>query len=853
MERQPPSPETPAPAPACGGWAFWLGSVALLGWVLGCALQLGEPVLAPAGRYAGLLAASLGAGLALVWVGRRRSSKAGAVLGWGSVFVLALGLGFSQTGLRAVWLAQQALPASLEGQRLVLTGMVAAMPTRQAQGLRFVFDVAEARTLAGEPVHVPARVLLGWWGGPQLAADGERFDVYRQPADLRAGEVWRFTATLRAPHGSRNPHCFDAELWLWEQGIRATGSVRVALRDAPPQRLEATARHPVEQARQAVRDAIEDRVGAGSTPDDDGDTEAAGRARARIAGVLAALVTGDQSSIEHADWEVFRTTGVAHLMSISGLHITLFAWAAGLVVGALWRRSARLCLWLPAPTAAAVGGLLLAAAYAGFAGWGVPAQRTVLMLAVMVALRLLGRPWPWPTVWLLALAVVVALDPWALLQAGFWLSFVAVGVLFATDLKAQEDRNTPVKRLILSKVSALLREQGVVTLALTPLTLLLFGQVSLVGLLANLVAIPWVTLVVTPLALGGVLAPPLWTLSAWALTPLMALLEALSALPWATLSVPAAPWWVGAVGVVGALLLVLRLPVPVRLMGLPLLLPVLLWPVARPAPGQFELLAADIGQGNAVLVRTAGHTLLYDSGPRFSSGSDAGTRVLVPLLRALGEPVDMVLLSHRDADHTGGARAVLRMQPRATLLSSIEPEHELQAVRPATRCVAGQRWVWDGVRFEVLHPVPEDYATARKTNALSCVLHVDNGEHRALLVGDIEAAQEAAVLARAGQAQALRSDVLLVPHHGSKTSSTAAFLDAVAPRWALVQAGYRNRYGHPAPEVLARYQARGIQVIDSVHCGAAQWSSAEPGRMVCERERVPHYWQHRAPPLGNAE
>ena len=223
-------------------------------------------------------------------------------------------------------------------------------------------------------------------------------------------------------------------------------------------------------------------------------------------------------------------------------------------------------------------------------------------------------------------------------------------------------------------------------------------------------------------------------------------------------------------------------------------------------PAQFELLAADIGQGNAVIVRTATHTLVYDSGPRYSPESDAGHRVLVPLLRALDERVDTLMLSHRDSDHTGGAAAVLAMQPQAALLSSIEDGHELQALRPSQRCAAGQRWQWDGVDFEVLHPSADDYQAANKSNAMSCVLRISNGAHTVLLAGDIEQAQEARL---AQQGAALKADLLLVPHHGSKTSSSDAFLDAVRPSLAVVQAGYRNRFGHPAAPVLERYRAQG--------------------------------------------
>jgi competence protein ComEC len=268
----------------------------------------------------------------------------------------------------------------------------------------------------------------------------------------------------------------------------------------------------------------------------------------------------------------------------------------------------------------------------------------------------------------------------------------------------------------------------------------------------------------------------------------------------------------------------------------------LLWQPARPAPGQFELLAADIGQGNAVLVQTATYALLYDAGPRYSRESDAGHRVLVPLLRALDVRLDTLLLSHRDSDHVGGAPAVLAMQPQAALLSSIEPGHELQRLRPVSRCEAGQQWDWDGVRFEVLHPQAADYDAARRSNALSCVLRVSNGTQTLLLAGDIEQAQEAQLLAAGAP---LKADLLLVPHHGSKTSSSAAFLEAVAPQLALVQAGYRNRFGHPAPPVLARYAERGVPVFDSAHCGAMGWDSARPQAMRCQRALARRYWHHR--------
>ncbi len=848
-------PLRPLAAPVSFGLLF-------AGFIGGVALQLRQAALWPAADYLalGLLALAV-AGTLYGFVALQRLSFPGTGAAGLAVFLVAALIGFGLTGWRANAFQSGSLDPALEVRDIAVTGTVLAMPQISEDAVRFRLAVESAR-LNGETVKLPPQILLGWYSGfagretktssaEYSDASELALELQRKPQPLRAGERWQMTVRLKAPHGNSNPHGFDYELWLWEQGIQATGYVRAGPHDAPPVRLSVSWQYPVEQARQAVREAIYQRV-----------------ENRQLAGVLTALVVGDQNAIERADWDVFRATGVAHLMSISGLHITMFAWLASLLLASLWRRSVRLthrlCLALPASQAGALGGLMLATLYALFSGWGVPAQRTIWMLAAVVLLRQSGRQWPWLQIWLLAMAVVVALDPWALMQAGFWLSFVAVGVLFATDSGANNADESRTKGLFYSlnpfwtgfwpgRLSSALaslgraaREQWVVTLALTPLSLLLFNQVSLVGLLANAVAIPWVTLLVTPLAMLGVLWSPVWDAAAWAVGLLAVFLQWLANWPMASVSVAAAPLWCAAAGVLGGGLLALRLPWHWRALGIPLLLPVLLWQPVRVDPGQFELLAADIGQGNAVLVRTATHTLLYDTGPRFSRESDAGNRVLVPLLRALGDRVDMLMLSHRDSDHIGGAPAVLAMQPQASLLSSIEDSHELQALRKSTRCVAGQHWVWDGVAFDVLHPAAADYDGANKSNAMSCVLRVSSGAQTALLVGDLEAPQELRLVAAAPER--LKATVLLAPHHGSKTSSSAAFLDAVQPALALVQAGYRNRFGHPVALVVERYDARGIRLVRSPLCGAASWQSSQPAEVTCQRQQGQRYWHHVAGP-----
>jgi competence protein ComEC len=323
-------------------------------------------------------------------------------------------------------------------------------------------------------------------------------------------------------------------------------------------------------------------------------------------------------------------------------------------------------------------------------------------------------------------------------------------------------------------------------------------------------------------------------------------LGVLASIPGAVWTAPMAPAWAQWAGLAAAALLVVPLPWRARLLAAPLALGLLVPPRELPAEGQFEVVAADVGQGTALLVRTRSHALLFDAGPQYSRESDAGQRVLVPLLRTRGDQrLDVLMLSHRDLDHVGGAASVLGAVRVASLSSSLEPGHPLLAAAgEARRCEQGQRWRWDGVDFSVLGPAPADYQRPLKPNAMSCVLRIAGAGRSALLTGDIEREQEAALTAAHGAA--LRSDVLIAPHHGSRTSSTAAFLDAVAPAVAVFQAGYRNRFGHPAADVLERYRARGIAIVASPQCGAWLWHSAEAGPGRCQRDLGRRYWHQRA-------
>lgn len=777
------------------GALVWLAC--LLGPVLGAALQLQQAELWPGRAYVAVAGASaVGAWVVRQWGPPRR--------GWVAVGagVVMAGLMFAWVGWRAVQQAATALPPALEGQVLQVTGRVVDLPQQTPTGWTFLLDTDSV--VSGGPA---------WQGRLRLQWRSEGAVVQR----LEAGQRWRLPVRLRAPHGLSNPHGFDAEAWMWESGIQASGHVGTS--GAPPQLLEPASVWRVAVWRQWVRDRLQAHV-----------------PEARLNGVLTALVVGDQRGIDAPDWDVFRRTGVAHLVSVSGTHITMWAVLATAAVGWAWGWMARwapgVALRWPRPWVAQWGGLLLAAAYALFSGWSVPAQRTVWMLLVVVWMRTGGWRWPWYMGWLLVMNVVLWLDPWAVLQPGFWLSFVAVGLLFSTqtgaDQRDGESRWAPV--------GTLLRTQVVMTVALTPLSWLWFGQASLVGLLANLLAIPWVTWLLTPLAMAGVIFSPLWQAAAWCLAGGMQVLEVMAQWSWAAWERPALPGGVAALTVLGGALLVWKLPWHWRAWGGVLVWPALVYQPARPAEGAFDVQALDVGQGAAVVVRTAAHTLLFDSGP-----PAAVERAIVPVLRGSGDRLDGVVISHNDSDHASGLDVLTRFHPRAQWWASFAAS----AGAPGPRlqpCEAGHTWQWDGVTFRFLHPSPEDGSDRAPDNARSCVLQVQAGGVSALLTGDIGVAQEAQVLRRY---PSLQAQWLLAGHHGSHTSNGPLWLQTLQPEWVVVQAGYRNRYRHPAPEVVRRFEALGLRWINTVDCGAARWSSQHPEVMACHRQQTQRYWHHR--------
>ncbi|MDP2826687.1 MAG: DNA internalization-related competence protein ComEC/Rec2 [Sulfuritalea sp.] len=733
-------------------------------------------------------------------------------------FVAAAMLVSTAAALGFVWAASFAhlrladeLPAAIEGRDIELSGVVAGLPQALERGVRFEFEVEQAAP------GVPPHISLAWYRGRD-DADDEASSLI----PVRAGERWRFTVRLKRPHGNLNPHGFDYEAWLFERAIRATGYVR----PRSAERIEAQVWRPAYMV-EMLRETIRDRFRA-ALPD---------VTSAPYTGILIALAIGDQQAIDAELWQTFARTGITHLMSISGLHVTMFAGLAYALINWLWRRSAKLPLRLPAQHAAAAGGFLAAFFYCLLAGFAVPAQRTLYMLGVVAAARLWGREVAASRVLLLALLLVLLLDPWAVLAAGFWLSFVAVALLFHIG----SGRLGPAHWLIEWG-----RAQWAVTLGMLPALLALFQQFSLVSPLANAVAIPLVSFVITPLALAGALPllDPLLGLAHFITTWLMVFIDWLAGLPLAMWQQAAPTVWAVLLALAGGVWLLLPRGFPARWLGLLAFLPLLTVAPPRPASGEAEITVLDVGQGLAIHVQTAAHDLLFDAGPAFSADADSGNRIIAPYLRAKGvRGLDVLVISHADKDHEGGAVSVLAALPVAILKSSLPFEHALSAQPvPQQLCQEGESWHWDGVRFDMLHPGVE--LLSRKTNDASCVLRVTAGGRSMLLTSDIEAVSEQALLER--HPADLAAEVMTAPHHGSRTSSTPEFIAAVAARDAIFPVGYRNRFGHPREDVVARYVQSGARLHRTDADGAVRVDLGSTGiAFRHEREVRRRYWHAR--------
>jgi competence protein ComEC len=843
---------------ALPGWGGWLGLLALGVVVMVVAawgLQ-GEPTPAPA-RSTELSR----------WRSRNLwyDPRLRALAGWSAVWCAAVCVGFGYAAVRAEMRLAVGLPQAWEGRDIDLVGSVRGLPAQDEKGARFLFEVESADVPVAAFPHV---LQLSWIAGET-----------RTPV-LQPGERWRLTVRLKRPHGNGNFGVRDAEATLLARNVRATGYVSAPARAARLPGEASGVQVTVDRWRAALRTRIDTVL-----------------ADAPHRGIVVALALGAQDEVSAADWLLMRGTGTSHLVAISGLHIGFVAGLAGWLAGAVWRRSGWIGrnwpLRMPAQIVSATGGAAFAALHAALAGFNVPAQRALWMAGVLALAFVSGRNLARSTVLCWALGLVLLIDPWAVVSAGFWLSFCAVAaILFAMSGRVRwrsgsgpggrltgggigrrhgrdaghgdaghggspggydypsrrfaNLRATLHRRLVAlrDRLHSAAHVQFAVTVGLAPLTVYWFSQIPLIGPVANAFAIPWVSLLVTPAVLAGVALPaPVDALAFHAAHSLLNLLGAflhfLSGPGWTLWWLPQPDAWTLAAAALGVFWLLAPHGWPLRwaapLTWLPLLIPT----PPGPPPGTFRLTALDVGQGTSVLIETAHHTLLFDTGPGPES-THAGERVVVPFLQAHGvRSLDTLIVSHADSDHSGGAPAVLDAIRVEQMVAALPPSNALwsNAQQHGARtvpCAAGQRWQWDGVEFAMLWPdagplrgKPNEHCCVLRVSTLAAVASDPRSRNQltpppvaALLTADIEAPAERVLLAR--DRGALRAQVLVVPHHGSKTSSTEPFLDSIDPSISLFQVGYRNRFHHPNAGVFERYMARHIELGRSDQDGAVR-------------------------------
>ncbi|TAK54836.1 MAG: DNA internalization-related competence protein ComEC/Rec2 [Gammaproteobacteria bacterium] len=709
----------------------------------------------------------------------------------------AVCLGFAWTAHGAGQLLARDWPCARDREDLPLTVRVVAPAVARDGHVELELRVLEPRG----PGAPQGRLRLSWYDAPVLP---------------RPGQDWRVTARLRCRSGFANGGGSDRELDLLRQRIVATGYLRT---DPPPELLvERPWRHPVERLRSRVATDI-DRVLAGGPS----------------AGVLQGLAVGLRGAIPGELWEAFAATGTAHLIAISGLHVTAFALVVLILLRAAWRLPGCGALrWRVGLESALV--LVATAGYTLLAGASLPALRTLAMVAIVTGLRALRRTSIAPRTLALAALVLVAGDPLAVSSAGFWLSFVATWALLAL---ADAGQGWPARLVTFA------RAQWTLLIVLAPVLAVAFGRLSLVAPLANAVAIPVFSFLLLPATLAG---------TAFALVA-----PGSPAAPWGSLGKlldQVWPWLIWAGQLPGATWATARQPLPVvalaglaialalvlpqrglRIAAAAMLLAVICGRGPQPGPGTWTLAVLDVGQGLAAVVRTGQHTLVFDTGPRWRGGGTAARTVLVPWLRAAGvRRIDRLVVSHGDADHAGGVATLQQALPVAQL--SVGPD--LAGAGTVARCSAGQQWDWDGVHFRFLHP-PGDFVGS--DNEGSCVLAVTGSAGSALLLADAERAAEMSL-----SRQQIAADVVLLPHHGSRSSSTPVLVQAVGAGLGIASAGFGNQWGLPHAEVVARWRATGTTVLTTASSGAVSVHfGARPGeiRATSARSSSRRWWQRR--------
>ncbi len=695
------------------------------------------------------------------------------------------------------------LPERLEGVEIQISGTIADLPEQDEKRVRFDFITRDGVYAASQSGTGAAITRDGMYTASQSGAGAAylvesdrqlpsklRLSWYYPDQTIKAGQHWIFTVKLKRIHGTMNPGGFDYERWLFIDGVGATGYVRSSPK--PVLLGRDSGWNNISVWRQSITDQLSNTL-----------------SNSPSLALIKALTIGDGNSITQEQWDVFRKTGTTHLVVISGSHIGLIAGLVYFLVLKAWAWTGYLA-WSPQKVAA-VSAVLAAIFYSGLAGFSVPTQRSVVMLAIaMLAIILQRNSRPFNTLAIAMFAVLIA-DPLAVLSAGFWLSFLAVSVIvYAVSGRLGK----------LGHVWGAIKINWVTSLGLSPLLLLFFQQVSLIAPLANLIAVPVISLLAVPLSLLAVIIMFISPMLAYilfffvdhVLQGLWWLLVHLAEIPMASINHALPSYWALLFAVPGILLLLAPAGIPARWLSLVMFFPLVFTDAKQPEAGDIKMTLLDVGQGLSAVVQTSHHLLVYDTGAKFSEQSDMGQSVLLPFLRSQGvTKIDSLIISHGDNDHIGGAASLMRGIPTEKVLTSVP---QMLSKYAPVQCTAGQSWLWDEVKFTVL--APQQAFVSENDN--SCVLKIQSQHGSVLLAGDIEAMAESWLVKTYGEE--LKADVLVAPHHGSKTSSTIDFLRTVQPGYVLVPAGYRNQFGHPHKDVLARYQQINAKWLNSADSGA---------------------------------
>ena len=716
--------------------------------------------------------------------------------------VAAFLLGFFYVAGWAQLSLWQQLPVALEGEDILITGKILTIVQEQPLRAQFDFSVEHAQ-YNGESIKLPKRVRLSW---------------YQQRPELNGGDRWQWMVRLKRPHGMLNHGGFDFERHLFAQGIRARGYVRP--KQFKPIKLNEKTRISLVSLRQTLFNHLNQNI-----------------AESPVKGILVALAMGERQLIEPPQWQLLNRSGTSHLVAISGLHIGVIATLFYFLTQSIWRRSGRAMHLLATPQAAALVAILASLGYALLAGFSVPTQRAFIMVLAFMWAPLFKHSMAVSHRFLLALIFVLLWDPLAPLMAGFWLSFFAVGWLLFSF------QNYLIGRPIGWQF---IKVQWVATLGLLPLLSFMFQGFSIVSPLVNIIAVPFVSVLILPLVLLATLLTPVSDALAKMifdgieilLEPAWQLLQQAVMLPFSYTHIPAPSLLTLLLAMIAVWLILAPFLCSMRILGLWLLLPLFFKATERPNTGEFWFELLDVGQGLSAIIRTNNHTLVYDAGAHRQGGFDSGEQILLPLLRQYQVThLDRLIISHGDNDHAGGALALLRTYPELELFTAAE--EKFQPFQPVA-CLSGQQWEWDGVKFDMLHPS----STSGSGNNSSCVLRIENQAGSLLLPGDIESNVERRLLML--RPEALRADILVAPHHGSRTSSISAFVEAVKPDWVLFAVGYRNRYGFPKPEVLSRYRQVGAMPLNTADTGQISFQFNRDGIKgpFYYRKNNRKFWHH---------